>query len=111
MTRSEKWAEGTGWGLLAAAAALRVAGAWGSRAVTDMDTSVVALMARHIANGTDWPVFFYGQGYMGSLEPAGSALLMRLFGDNGFWLAMGPVAFAVAALWALWRWAKAASGP
>jgi len=111
MTKSERCAEWAGWGLLLAAGAARVAGAWASRAVTDMDTSVVALMARHMAQGRDWPVFFYGQSYMGSLEPAGSALLMKLFGDNGFVLALGPVAFAMVALWALWRWARDASGP
>jgi len=103
-------ADAAAWAVLAAAAALRVAGAWGARAVTDMDTSVVALMARHIAHGIDWPVFFYGQSYMGSLEPAGSALVMRLFGDGGFALALGPVLFSMAALWALWRWARDAAG-
>ena len=94
----ESRADAVAGGALALAAGLRVAGAWGARAVTDMDTSVVALMARHMAHGTDWPVFFYGQAYMGSLEPAGSALLMRLFGDGGFALTMGPVLFSLAAI-------------
>jgi hypothetical protein len=106
----ERRADWAAWVALAVAAGLRVAGAWGARAVTDMDTSVVALMARHMAHGTDWPVFFYGQAYMGSLEPAGSALLMRLFGDGGFALTMGPVLFSLAAMWALWRWARDAAG-
>ena len=94
--------------LFLAAAVLRVAGAWGDRAIVDMDSSVVALMARHMAFGTDWPVFFYGQAYMGSLEPMASAACILLFGDHGFSVALGPALVSLLALFALWRWARKA---
>ena len=60
--------------LLLAGAALRVWGAWVSRYLTAPDCGVVGLMARHMAEGREWPIFFYGQHYMGSLEPMVSAL-------------------------------------
>lgn len=40
----------------------------------------MGLMALHLARGTDFPVFFYGQSYMGSLEALLAAPLFKLFG-------------------------------
>lgn len=91
--------------------AARVARAWAGRTSLDVDQSVVGLMARHMAQGTDFPLFFYGQSYMGSLEPSASALMFRLFGESGFTLGLGPVLFGCIALWALWRWGRDAAGP
>jgi uncharacterized membrane protein (GlpM family) len=51
-------------------------------------------MAKHMAEGTRFPIFFYGQSYMGSLEPMVSALLVFLFGANGFLVCLGPVLVA-----------------
>ncbi len=96
--------------LLALAAAARVYGAWAMRYITDADSTVVALMARHMARGAPWPVFFYGQAYMGSLEPAASALLVRLLGENGFAVCLGPVLFAIAVLPLVYAWARDAGG-
>ena len=89
----------------------RVARAYAGRVSLDMDQSVVALMARHMAHGTDFPLFFYGQSYMGSLEPSASALMFKLFGESGFALGLGPALFGCIALWALWRWGRDAAGP
>ena len=97
--------------LLLAGAATRIFGAWASRYITDADSSVVALMAQHMAEGREWPAFFYGQDYMGSLEPMASALMVLLLGPSGFAVCLGPAVVAVAALWALWLWAKDAGGP
>ena len=91
--------------------AARIARAWAGRVSLDVDQSVVGLMARHMAQGTDFPLFFYGQSYMGSLEPSASALAFRLFGESGFTLGLGPVLFGCIALWALWRWGRDAAGP
>lgn len=91
--------------------AARIARAWAGRTSLDVDQSVVGLMARHMAQGTDFPLFFYGQSYMGSLEPSASALMFRLFGESGFTLGLGPVLFGCIALWALWRWGRDAAGP
>jgi hypothetical protein len=45
------------------------------------DEAIVALMARHTLQG-EWPVFFYGQAYMGSLDATLVALGFRLLGEN-----------------------------
>ena len=103
-----RWA---GWGLLAAGAVLRLFRAWASRMSTDPDPAVAGLMAKHIAEGVDWPLFFYGQRYMGSLEPTLSALLMKLTGNTGgFVLALGTGVAGWLALWVLWKWARVAAG-
>ena len=99
------------WAVMALGLAARVAGAWAARAVAEPDPAVVALMARHMAALRDFPVFFYGQAYMGSLEPAASALAVALLGSTGFAVNLGPVLFAVLALFFLWRWARDAAGP
>ena len=96
---------------LALGIGVRIWGAWVARALTEPDPTVVALMARHMAALKDFPIFFYGQSYMGSLEPMASALLVWLLGSKGFVVALGPVLFATAALFCLWRWARTAAGP
>jgi 4-amino-4-deoxy-L-arabinose transferase-like glycosyltransferase len=45
------------------------------------DEAVVGLMARHILEGR-WPLFFYGQAYMGSLDASLVALGFMLFGQK-----------------------------
>ena len=45
------------------------------------DEAIVALMARHILQG-QWPAFFYGQAYMGSLDAALVALGFAAFGEH-----------------------------
>jgi len=93
------------------AVAMRIWGAWVSRCITEPDPAVVALMARHMAALKDFPIFFYGQAYMGSLEPMASALMVRMLGPTGFAVSLGPVLFAAAAMFFLWRWARDATGP
>ena len=112
LTRSAAfWPTLLAWLVVLAGILARIARAWAGRTSLDVDSSVVGLMARHIAQGTDFPLFFYGQSYMGSLEPAASGLMFRLFGESGFTLGLGPVLFGSLALWALWRWGRDAAGP
>lgn len=75
--------------------------AWQMAYSPSMDYAVVVEMARNMASGADWPVFFYGQAYMGSLEPAVSALLCALFGPHPFCVCMGTALFAIATLAAM----------
>jgi 4-amino-4-deoxy-L-arabinose transferase-like glycosyltransferase len=58
-------------------AALLAAGAFPFNA----DEAIVGLMARHILRG-QWPIFFYGQAYMGSLDAVLVALAFALFGEG-----------------------------
>ena len=45
------------------------------------DAAVVGPVARHILRG-EWPAFFYGQAYMGSLDAALVALAFRVVGEQ-----------------------------
>jgi len=59
--------------------AIRICMAWAMRyPACNGDFSIIGLMARHMAEGSDYPVFAYGVAYMGSLEPALAALLAKL---------------------------------
>ena len=61
----------------------------------DGDESIVGLMAKHVAEGREFPIFFYGQNY-------GLAVVETIAGASSFVLAgMGAVQLKVAML-ALW---------
>lgn len=53
------------------------------------DEGTMGLMALHVAYRGEMPVFFYGQGYMGSLEAYLAAPLFQLFGPSAFMLRLG----------------------
>jgi hypothetical protein len=57
----------------------------------DSDQSIMGLMALHIADQGDHPVFFYGQHYMGSLEAFLAAPLFSLFGPSTFSLRIAVI--------------------
>jgi hypothetical protein len=60
------------------------------------DEAIVGLMAKHTLEG-HFPVFFYGQFYMGSLEAMVAAAIFWLFGDiNGLLLRLSPIGFYLA---------------
>jgi len=59
------------------------------------DEAVAGLMAKHIAEGKDFPVFYYGQAYFGALEAYLTALLFRLFGFRPNLILLLPFAFGV----------------
>ncbi|MBI4948739.1 MAG: hypothetical protein HY955_01175 [Deltaproteobacteria bacterium] len=46
----------------------------------DSDEAVIGLMGKHILEGREYPAYFYGQGYMGSLEAFLAAGAFALFG-------------------------------
>ena len=97
--------------LLLAGLLLRVWGAWCIQFSPNSDFGIVALMARHMAMGIDFPVFFYGQPYMGSFEPAVSALLCRLFGVSGFMVCLGTALLGFFALPLVYLLARRMAGP
>ncbi len=69
------------------------------------DEGVVGLMAKHILEGREWPVFFYGQDYLGALEAYCVALAFRLVGVTQFGLRLVPFLFSVGILAAVYRFA------
>lgn len=98
-------------GLLLIGLGLRIYGAWQLRHNLNPDAGIVALMAKHIAEGKDFPVFFYGQAYMGSLEPCISALFCVLFGTAGFMVTLGTALVGWLVLFAVYFWARDAHSP
>jgi len=59
--------------------------------IPDSDEAIVGLMAQHIAEGRQWPIFYYGQHYMGSLEPTLTAPVFMLFGQDAWTLKAVPL--------------------
>lgn len=92
--------------LLAIGLATRIYGAWCLRYNLNPDAGVVALMVKHLAEGSDFPVFFYGQPYMGSFEPLVSALLCKLFGVSGFLVCLGTALLGFLTLPVIYCWAR-----
>lgn len=61
----------------------------------DADEAIVGLMAKHISEGHKWPIFYYGQPYMGSLEAILAAALFYASGVSAVALKSVPLCFAV----------------
>ncbi|MBN2143650.1 MAG: hypothetical protein JW774_03405 [Candidatus Aureabacteria bacterium] len=91
-------------------AATRIYGAWDNRYTVHSDAGIVGLMAKHISEAKDFPVFFYGQAYMGSLEAYVTAGVFLLFGISGFTLCLGTAVCGFFMLPLLYLWAKDAAG-
>jgi len=61
----------------------------------DADEAIVGLMARHIMDGQGVPVFYYGQHYMGSLEPLLIALVSSFTGLSNISVKLVPLFFSL----------------
>ncbi|MGQ9661308.1 MAG: ArnT family glycosyltransferase [Kiritimatiellia bacterium] len=97
-------------GLLFLGVAMRVWGAWLFEYTHTSDHGIACLMAKHILEGREYPIFFYGQGYLGSIEPFIAAGLCSLFRLNGFWINMAPAVLGCAVLPLVYIWARGAAG-
>jgi hypothetical protein len=84
-----------------------IANAW--PVLIESDEAIVGLMARHILAG-HLPVWFYGQAYMGTLEPATAALLFAVFGASPLVLKMVPFVWFCAFLVAHYQLAREIGG-
>ena len=60
---------------------------------SNADEGTMGIMAMHILNNGEHPIFFYGQNYMGTLEAYLGAAFFHLFGISVFSLRLGPVLF------------------
>lgn len=76
---------------IALAALLRISLLYLGWPSTNSDEGTMGLMALHIAHRQDYPIFFYGQNYMGSLEAFLGAILFHLIGPSLFALRLGLV--------------------
>lgn len=90
---------------------VRVIGAWWYAYDSNPDYGVVVLMVRNMLRGIDFPVFFYGQAYMGSLEPLISVGLALFFGSSPFVICLGTSLIAFGLVLAVYRLALRVAGP
>lgn len=59
------------------------------------DEGIVGLMGKHILEGRELPVFFYGQSYLGALEAYCAAASFALFGTGFLSLRLVPFLFSI----------------
>jgi 4-amino-4-deoxy-L-arabinose transferase-like glycosyltransferase len=69
----------------------------------DSDEGTMGIMGMHIAFHGEWPIFFYGQGYMGAFEAYLAAIMFRLFGVSTFTLLLGLILMYVVFLIVMYR--------
>lgn len=76
----------------------------------DSDEAIVGLMANHILEGRGIPVFYYGQHYMGSLEPILVAFAFSLFGSSSLVLRAVPLVLSLTLIPLLYLLGREAGG-
>ena len=91
-------------------AAMRLFTAWILRSEVNGDLAIVQMMVRDMASGGPIPAFFYGQAYMGSLEPIANTIFHILFGRTDFGTELGTALFAVLSAVAVVRMARRTGG-
>ncbi len=96
--------------LIAAGAAMRIFGAWCFAKAHTADHGIICLMVKHILEGRELPVFFYGMPYMGAIEPYTSVVLCGLFGMTDFMINMGTALFGILLLPVVYLWGRDAAG-
>jgi hypothetical protein len=62
---------------------------------TESDEAIMGLIAQRISEGRDFPVWFYGQEYMGALEGYVAALLVGSFGPGPIIVKLTALFFAI----------------
>lgn len=77
---------------------------------TNSDEATMGLAALHIARGEDFPVFFYGQAYMGALEAYLAAPLVALTGPSVLALRLPLLALYALFVFLSWRLTRRLGG-
>ena len=72
----------------------------------DGDEALVGIQAQHILRG-EFPVYYYGQPYMGSLEAYFIALIFALVGPSTWAMRTEPILLSLVLVWLTWRLAGA----
>jgi hypothetical protein len=75
-------------------------------AMIDGDEAMVGLQAQGILHG-QFPTYFYGQTYMGTLEAYLVAPFVALLGPTGWALRLVPIALSLLLVYLTWRLARA----
>lgn len=66
------------------------------------DEALVGIQAQHILHG-EFPVYFYNQPYMGSLEAYLVALIFAIVGPSVWALRAEPILLSLAVVWLTWK--------
>ncbi|GHO53216.1 ArnT family glycosyltransferase [Ktedonobacter robiniae] len=90
------------WPCLLVALGLRIFLVVHTHGVIDGDEALVGIQAQRILHG-DFPVYFYGQAYMGSLEAYLIAILFALFGPSVWAMRAEPILLSMGVVWLTWR--------
>jgi hypothetical protein len=77
-----------------------------THAMIDGDEALVGIQAERILHG-QYPTYFYGQPYMGSLEAYLAAALFRVFGPSAWALRAIPILLSLVLVYLTWRLAHA----
>lgn len=77
-----------------------------THAMIDGDEALVGIQAERILHG-QFPTYFYGQAYMGSLEAYLAAAVFRVFGPSSWALRAVPIALSLLLVYCTWRLARA----
>lgn len=70
---------------------------------SNSDEAITGLVAQHVAQGREFPLFFYGQHYMGALESYLAAPLFAIFGSSVLALRLPNLLLYIAFLALMWR--------
>jgi hypothetical protein len=68
----------------------------------DGDEALVGIQAEHILRG-EFPVYFYNQPYMGSLEAYFMAILFAIMGPSVWALRAEPILLSLVVVWLTWK--------
>ncbi|MFC8618841.1 hypothetical protein ACFT9M_20845 [Micromonospora purpureochromogenes] len=110
--RAPRWPAPVVLALLVGLAAVgyRLALLLGDTPRANSDEATMGLAALHIARGEDFPIFFYGQAYMGALEAYLAAPLVALAGPSVLALRLPLLALYALFLLLSWRLTRRLGG-
>jgi hypothetical protein len=97
--------DGTLFLCLIIAAGLRLFLIIHTQGVIEGDEALVGIQAQRILHG-DFPIYFYGQPYMGSLEAYLVALLFAVFGPSVWAMRTEALVLSLVLIWLTWRLAE-----
>ncbi len=66
------------------------------------DEALVGIQAEHILHG-EFPIYFYSQPYMGSLEAYVMALIFAIVGPSTWAMRAEPILLSLVAVWLTWK--------
>jgi preprotein translocase subunit YajC len=94
------------WFCLIITLVLRIWFIFHTQAFIDGDEAIAGIQAQHILHG-EFPIYYYGQPYMGSLEAYFIALLFAIFGIATWVMRIEPILLSLVLVWLTWKLAGA----